>query len=209
MSTGRKSPAAREPQRKRGEVRVAALLKAATAVFAEKGYRAATMTEIAARAKAPIGSLYQFFPNKELLGIALMQRFLELAVASLTAIEVHAAALSPESLASAFLDVFIDLQTVRAAAISMLDAQPEKNRSRPNHFRQAMLDGLARILRIQLPGATPARINALSNGVLQQMKTAAGLSAHMDEKSAAATLREMRTMLGLYLANAFAAKANR
>jgi AcrR family transcriptional regulator len=36
---------------------VAALIAAASAVFLEKGYDAATMTEIAARAGASIGSL--------------------------------------------------------------------------------------------------------------------------------------------------------
>ena len=53
--------------RRRGRERVAALLAAAATVFAERGYEAATMTEVAARAGASIGSLYQFFPTKELL----------------------------------------------------------------------------------------------------------------------------------------------
>ncbi len=61
----------RAPQRERGRARVAALLAAATEVFADKGYDAATMTEIAARAGASIGSLYQFFPTKELVAEAL------------------------------------------------------------------------------------------------------------------------------------------
>jgi AcrR family transcriptional regulator len=39
-------------------MRVAALLHATATVFAEKGFDAATMTEIAALAGAPIGSLY-------------------------------------------------------------------------------------------------------------------------------------------------------
>src|ERR1700754_1580043 len=95
--------AARAPQRKRGELRVAALLEAAASVFAEHGYAAATMTEIAARAQAPIGSLYQFFPNKEALGAALMQHYLELSVEALAAIEERAAALSAEALAEALL----------------------------------------------------------------------------------------------------------
>ena len=66
---------ARTPRRRRGEVRVAALLKSAAATFAEKGYEAATMTEIAARADAAIGSLYQFFPSKEAVAAALLERY--------------------------------------------------------------------------------------------------------------------------------------
>jgi len=59
MSSNAQTTVARAPKRARGKQRVAELLEAAAAVFAEKGYEAATMTEIAARARAPIGSLYQ------------------------------------------------------------------------------------------------------------------------------------------------------
>ncbi len=67
--------AARAPQRERGRARVAALMAAAAEVFAENGYDAATMTEIAARAGASIGSLYQFFPTKELIAEALHAQY--------------------------------------------------------------------------------------------------------------------------------------
>src|ERR1700677_4201817 len=66
------------PQRRHGKLRVAALLEAGALVIAEKGFQAATMAEIASRADAPIGSLYRFFPNKEILADALIQRFVEL-----------------------------------------------------------------------------------------------------------------------------------
>jgi len=65
------------PQRTRGKVRVRALLDAAEAVFARVGYDAATMSAIAQAAAAPIGSLYQFFPNKETVGRALIDQYLE------------------------------------------------------------------------------------------------------------------------------------
>ena len=67
-----------EPQRARGKLRVASLMEAAAAVIAEKGFEAATMAEIAIRAGAQIGSLYRFFPNKEVLADALIQRYGEL-----------------------------------------------------------------------------------------------------------------------------------
>ena len=59
----------RMPQRQRGRDRVAGLLAAAAALFVEKGHDATTMTEIAGRAGASIGSLYLFFPTK----LALLQ----------------------------------------------------------------------------------------------------------------------------------------
>ncbi len=63
--------ARRVPQQRRGQKRVSALLGAASEVLADRGYEAATMSEIAERANACIGSLYQFFPNKESIGCAL------------------------------------------------------------------------------------------------------------------------------------------
>src|SRR5271165_141776 len=74
MSSQREKNTARVPQRERGRRRVADLLQAAASLFAEKGYDAVTMTEVAARAGAPIGSLYQFFPSKEALADALLDR---------------------------------------------------------------------------------------------------------------------------------------
>lgn len=55
---------------------MAALLDAAADEFAEAGYAAATTTAIAARAGVPIGSLYQWFPDKEALLYGLADRHL-------------------------------------------------------------------------------------------------------------------------------------
>src|SRR5258708_20538509 len=65
----------RIPIQERGERRVAGLLEAAAAIFSEVGYEAATMRDIAERAGASIGSLYQFFPNKEVVARAIKTRY--------------------------------------------------------------------------------------------------------------------------------------
>ena len=80
-------PTAKEPKRERGKQRVAALIDAGAELFAEKGYEATTMTEIAQRAGAAIGSLYQFFPSKEALAEALFNRYAERAAASFARVE--------------------------------------------------------------------------------------------------------------------------
>lgn len=64
----------RAPRQQRGHQRVADILNAAEAVFGEAGYDTATVSEIAVRAGAPIGSVYQFFPNKEAIGQAVAER---------------------------------------------------------------------------------------------------------------------------------------
>src|SRR5258708_20921381 len=77
MSMGRRTELAsgRIPIQERGEQRVAGLLEAAAAIFSEVGYDAATMRDIAKRAGASIGSLYQFFPNKEVVARAIKTQY--------------------------------------------------------------------------------------------------------------------------------------
>ena len=52
-STETQERTALSPQRRPGQERVAALLEAAAAVIAEKGYDGTTMAEVAARGKDP------------------------------------------------------------------------------------------------------------------------------------------------------------
>ena len=73
----RKADLRRVPTQERSIARLERILDVADAVFAELGYDAATMEEIAARAETSIGSLYQFFPNKKALFAALRTRYLE------------------------------------------------------------------------------------------------------------------------------------
>jgi AcrR family transcriptional regulator/transposase-like protein len=54
----------RQPQQQRGKQRVEKILAAAAEVFAEAGFAAATIQQIADRANTAVGSIYQFFPDK-------------------------------------------------------------------------------------------------------------------------------------------------
>jgi AcrR family transcriptional regulator len=65
----------RQPQQARGTRRIAELLDAADRVFAAVGYEGATTNAIAREAGASVGSLYQFFPDKEALLLALALRY--------------------------------------------------------------------------------------------------------------------------------------
>ena len=60
------------PQQERSRIAVAAILEATTRILTEEGYEKANTNRIAERAGVSIGSLYQYFPNKESLITALM-----------------------------------------------------------------------------------------------------------------------------------------
>lgn len=106
MSSGIASEPAvsRHPQRQRGRDRVAGLMAAATALFVEKGYDATTMTEIAARAGASIGSLYLFFPTKPVLAQSMLISLADRMSAQLDALHARSAGWSAATLADALFD---------------------------------------------------------------------------------------------------------
>ncbi|MGB5135488.1 MAG: TetR/AcrR family transcriptional regulator [Prochlorococcaceae cyanobacterium] len=65
----------RQPRQARSQERVRRILEAAEALFQEEGVGATTTNAIAARAAVPIGSLYQFFPDKAAILRSLAQRY--------------------------------------------------------------------------------------------------------------------------------------
>ncbi len=64
----------RAPIQKRSQQRLEVILDRAAESFADVGYEATTMEQIAERAETSIGSLYQFFPNKAEMFRALVER---------------------------------------------------------------------------------------------------------------------------------------
>ena len=66
----------RRPRQARAQERVERILDTAESVFAEVGFGAATTNHIAQQAETSIGSLYEFFPNKEALARALADRYI-------------------------------------------------------------------------------------------------------------------------------------
>jgi AcrR family transcriptional regulator len=67
----------RTPRQARSQETVECLLTAAAHVFAHRGYANTTTNHIAARAGVSIGSLYQYFPSKDALLLALAERHIE------------------------------------------------------------------------------------------------------------------------------------
>jgi AcrR family transcriptional regulator len=64
----------RKPKQERSIARLDVILAAASDIIAEKGVSAMRMTELAVAAKVPIGSVYQYFPEKAAIVRALFDR---------------------------------------------------------------------------------------------------------------------------------------
>ena len=66
----------KQPLQQRSKMTVDAIMEAAIQVFDEHGYAAGTTARIASRAGVSIGSLYQYFPNKDAILHALAEQHL-------------------------------------------------------------------------------------------------------------------------------------
>src|SRR5690349_21287265 len=64
----------KQPAQSRATVTVQAILEGAAALLERHGLEGYTTNEIAARAGVSIGSLYQYFPNKDAVTLALIER---------------------------------------------------------------------------------------------------------------------------------------
>jgi AcrR family transcriptional regulator len=189
--------AAKEPKRARGKQRVAALMDAGAELFAEKGYEAATMTEIASRAGAAIGSLYQFFPSKEALAEALFNRFAERAAAAFARVEELAPGCSARELADLFIDYKLAQGTDRDAAIA-LSSLVAGIVERRKPLGDALRGRIAALLSSGAPALGPDEAAAAAIIVNQVMKMVPALAATEDER-AAALIGEARKLLALYI----------
>jgi AcrR family transcriptional regulator len=196
----------RAPQRHRGRLRVAALMKAAAVVFAEKGFDAATMTEIAAAAQAPIGSLYQFFSNKEALANTVLERYGELVEAALAQIEERAAGLSAAALADALFDWIVGLRHETGAAFALLDAPCDWS-ARRAELRRMARRRIARILKARKPLLASNLLEDMAAVLLQNMRAMAALITEQDPDLAQGALAELREMTRLYLSHRLGAGA--
>lgn len=97
----------KRPRQRRSRELVDRILDAAARIFTEDGYRATTTNDVAAEAGVSIGSVYQYFPNKDALLVGLAERHLAEALPVLVeaGARLRAAPPDPESACRTFVEV--------------------------------------------------------------------------------------------------------
>lgn len=75
--SGKRLEPRKPPVQRRSKATVEAILEGAAQVFEDFGYSSGTTNRIALAAGVSIGTLYQYFPSKEALVVALLERHIE------------------------------------------------------------------------------------------------------------------------------------
>jgi AcrR family transcriptional regulator len=187
-----------EPQLNVGRQRVAGLLQAAAAVFQERGFEAATMAEIAARADAKIGSLYRFFPNKDAVAEALMSQYSEALRAEFDTIHAHAADATPQELADILIDLLVKRYPKVRAFAALLDSRTDWTEVR-QQLRNHTLADIKTALTTCAPDLDGKEAEDVATVVLSNMKTMVGMTMN-DAPTTPDAPDQLRLMNRLYLA---------
>ena len=195
MST--EAPLAKAPKRARGVQRVAELLDAGAALFVENGYESTTMTLIAKRAGASIGSLYQFFPSKQALAEALFARYVERVASMLEDLAKRAPGSSPLRLADRLIDLMLKVRSDRDSAAA-LSGSVSGIVERRQSLRGATRRQIAAILRAANPRLrekAAAESAAMIGHVLKLVPTL----AKEQEEGGQPLVAQVRKMLAAYI----------
>lgn len=99
----------RRPQQQRSRDRVERLIDAADEVLATEGYGALTVRRIAAAAGVPVGSIYQFFPDKHAIVDVLSRRYLETFASAMDQLQSRSQAGPWDDPVGVVVDAFVEL----------------------------------------------------------------------------------------------------
>lgn len=190
----------REPIQDRSKQRVERILQAATSVFAEVGYEAATTEAIAERADVPIGSLYQFFPNKKALFEAVGVRFLE------EGRQLFDSFMTPELLERPWYEIVDDAidafwiyqsQSLGFEAIRKSVLSPEFLAA-GNLVNREIAKRIEAIL-ARFSSLPPKRRGLVATMVVESISAMLVVAAHMKEPRASSLIAETKVLLRRYL----------
>jgi len=191
----------RQPRQQRSRTRVRHILEAADAILSAEGFEALTVRRIAQRAGVPVGSIYQFFPDKAAVVDALAGTYIgefDAAIEQLVAASEAARWADP---VGTLIDAFAGLYRANPGYVALWSGRhvsPELARADEAN-NAAIADGVRRILVRQagLPDgeslARAARLAVVVADALLQFAFRAGPAGDAE------VLEELKALLRLYL----------
>jgi AcrR family transcriptional regulator len=208
-SSDRSSPQRRLPQRKHGERRVIALLDAADEVIVQHGYGGTTMTLIAEHAGASIGTVYQYFSDKDAIVYALGARYAQEMASLWPSLAEQLRPLNLEAFADTLMQALISFMTKRPAYVQLMEAPKQYKRDDKTRFR--LRESFATLLRDRNPALTPKDASLVTSVSLRIIMGLAQEYGRVKEGERERLVEEFTSALIAYLRNvvrgAFPAKS--
>lgn len=198
MPSQKSTETRRVPQRQRGHERVATLLDAAAESFVEKGYEATTMTEIAARAGAAIGSLYQFFPTKDALVQALLEKYAQALFEEVAKLAAQSKDFETKELALRLSTFLVTFRRRHPAFVMLVESGPVPAADGMS-IRRRLRAELQTLLAARAPHRTSEDMYAVAVTVQQMMKAAVAIQAEPGMPGRQAALSQLQHAMQLYL----------
>jgi AcrR family transcriptional regulator len=156
------------------------------------------MAAIAERAGASIGSLYQFFPNKESVVEALRAQYVNEIEKLWAALAAEASRLPVSELVSRLFRSQIEFAEGHPAFLALFDAPPTVNTAQR---REIVRGRIARVILKRKPRMSRSKALRLAAVVHQIVKGLLTLYARADKREKLAIVDEFKVVLTEYLSN--------
>ena len=198
------APMRRKPQQARSQERVDRILNVAEQMFIEAGYQATTTRAIASRAEIPVGSLYQFFPDKAAILKALAARYIEQEKQIFADLHAEEAIALPLSVyVERVLDTYDRFYTAnpgyRVVFEQLFKATPEIPISMYEEMEVPLTAELQKFLARRKPSLDPAQCELVATISVEVVGTLQWLSLHRDEAFRTKVVGETKKLILGYL----------
>lgn len=187
----------RSPQQARAAQRRAKFLEVAARLIGEQGYEAVTMMLIAKEAVASIGTLYDYFPDKQSVALALLSEYVEQADAHWAAVLSGARAMSESELSEVFIEGLLAFVRAHPAYLPLLTAPI--GYSRTAEARQPLRRTIADALRKTKPSITPDRAFLSAQVIVQLMKGMLAVYKQVAAKDEHSITAEFKALMLAYV----------
>ncbi|CAN5251412.1 TetR/AcrR family transcriptional regulator [soil metagenome] len=196
-----KPEARRVPAQERSRARVERILDAAARELAEVGYEAATTEGIAARAGTSIGSLYQFFPNKQSLFDAIGKTYLEQTQTLFDELMARPLDGSWTQLVDDAIDAFWALgqKSLAFRAVWINLHQSGEFFARGELMNEAMAKRTAAVLSVFAPALAPAKVELIATVIVETMSSMLFLALRRNEPLSSQIVEETKVVVRRYL----------
>ena len=169
----------KEPRQARSAATVQAILEATVQVILQDGAARLTTTRVAARAGVSVGSMYQYFPNKRALTLALFERHMEAVATAIESVCERHTTRPLDAIADALVSAFMQVMSARpdesqAAYIVAVEAESAS-------LLRKMSDRIAIAVARLLSSATDATFADLPSVALTVTGTLAGAARSLIE----------------------------